>query len=121
MIFSYYSSDAIIWISKDRVELFKIGKDKTGASSYDTVYIKDTNSVAVSSWYGGNGCIAIIDIESKKVMKTISMNTNIYGMAVRGRTIYYCTGNKGLNMLNLSDKSTSDVINSDMSTVDYEA
>jgi DNA-binding beta-propeller fold protein YncE len=42
-------------------------------------------------------------------------------MAVRGRTIYYCTGNKGLKMLNLSDKSTSDVINSDMSTVDYIA
>jgi F0F1-type ATP synthase membrane subunit b/b' len=89
MIFSYYSSDSIICISKNRVELIKIGKDKTGASSYDTVYIKDTNSVAVSSWYGGNGCIAIIDIESKKVTTTISINTNIYGMAVRGRTIYY--------------------------------
>ena len=121
MVFSYYSSDSIICISKDRVELIKIGKDKTGASSYDTVYIKDTNSVAVSSWYEGNGCIAIIDIESKKVTTTISINTNIYGMAVRGRTIYYCTGNKGLKMLNLSDKSTSDVINSDMSTVDYIA
>jgi F0F1-type ATP synthase membrane subunit b/b' len=121
MVFSYYSSDSIICISKNRVELIKIGKDKTGASSYDTVYIKDTNSVAVSSWYGGNGCITIIDIESKKVTTTISINTNIYGMAVRGRTIYYCTGNKGLKMLNLSDKSTSDVINSDMSTVDYIA
>jgi hypothetical protein len=89
MVFSYYSSDSIICISKDRVELIKIGKDKTGASSYDTVYIKDTNSVAVSSWYGGNRCIAIIDIESRKVTTTISINTNNYGMAVRGRGVLY--------------------------------
>jgi hypothetical protein len=36
-------------------------------------------------------------------MTTISMDTNIYGMAVRGRTIYYCTKDKGIKMLNLSD------------------
>ena len=45
-------------------------------------------------------------------MTTISMDTNIYGMAVRGRTIYYCTSGKGLNMLNLSDRSVSDIISS---------
>jgi hypothetical protein len=49
---------------------------------------------------GNNRCITIIDIESKKVMTTIPMDTVIYGMAVRGRAIYYCTGNKGLRMLN---------------------
>jgi hypothetical protein len=47
-------------------------------------------------------------------MTTISMDTNIYGMAVRGRTIYYCTKDKGIKMLNLSDKSVSDIINSNM-------
>ena len=62
-------------------------------------------------------CIAIIDIESQKVMTTITMDTNIYGMAVRGRTIYYCTTDKGLKMLNLSDRSVSDIISSDMSYV----
>jgi DNA-binding beta-propeller fold protein YncE len=51
---------------------------------------------------------------SKEVMTTISLDTYIYGMAVRGRTIYYCTGNKGLQMLNLSDKSVSEIINSEM-------
>jgi len=52
-------------------------------------------------------------------MTTISMNTDIYGMAVRGRTIYYCTTNKALRMLNLSDRSVSDIISSDMSGVRY--
>jgi DNA-binding beta-propeller fold protein YncE len=42
-------------------------------------------------------------------------------MAVRGRTIYYSTEGKGLKMLNISDKSVSDIINSDMSGVYYVA
>jgi hypothetical protein len=36
-------------MNKDGVELSKIGKDKTGSCTYDTVFNKDTNSVAVSS------------------------------------------------------------------------
>ena len=54
-------------------------------------------------------------------MTTISMNTNIYGMAVRGRSIYYCTSGKGLKMLNLSDTSVSDIISSNMFSVHYIA
>ena len=63
----------------------------------------------------------IIDIESKKVMISISMDTAIYGMVVRGKTLYYCSGNKGLKRLNLSDKSVSDIITSNMSGVRYVA
>ena len=54
-------------------------------------------------------------------MTTISMDTNIWGMAIRGRTIYYCAMSKGLKMLNLNDKSVSDIINRDMSCVEYVA
>jgi hypothetical protein len=36
-------------INKKGVELFQIGKDKTGSDTFDTVYIKDSTSVAVSS------------------------------------------------------------------------
>ena len=121
MVFSCYSSDIVRFINKEGIELFQIGKDKTGSGTYDTVYIKDTNSIAVSSGGGGKSCIAIIDIESEKVMTTIPMDTNIYGMAVRGRTIYYCTSGKGLKMLNLSDTSVSDIISSCMSCVYYVA
>ena len=45
----------------------------------------------------------------------------MYAKAVRGRTIYYCAGYKGLKMINLSDKSVSDIINSKMSDFDYVA
>ena len=54
-------------------------------------------------------------------MTTISMDTYILGIAVRGRTIYYCARNKGLRMLNLSYRSVSDIISSDMSGVLFVA
>ena len=121
MVFSYYDNDNVCFINKDGVELFQIGKAKTGCATVDTVYIKDNNSVAVSSGCGDNRCVTIIDIESQDVMTTISMDTDIYGMAVRGSTIYYCAGSNGLKMLNLTDKYVGDIINSDMPYVEYVA
>ena len=121
MVFSCNSSHTVRFINKEGVELFQIGKDKTGSRTYDTVYIKDNNSVAVSSGWGSKRCITILDIESQKGMTTIPMDTCIGGMAVRGRTIYYSTWYKGLKMLNLSDRSVSDIISSDMVGVHYVA
>ena len=121
MVEWYFPVPVLILSALSGVELFQIGKDKTGFETYNTVFIKDNNSVAVSSGGGVNRCIAIIDRESQKVMTTISMDTYIYGMAVRGKTIYYCAGSKGLKMLNLNDKSKSNVINSNMTGVDYVA
>ena len=115
------STNTVSFINTEGVELFQIGRDKTGSYTYDTVHIKDNNSIAVSSAGGYNICIVIIDIESQKVMTTICMDTAIYGIAVRGRTIYYCAGSKGLKMLNLSDESKSNVINSNMKGVYYVA
>jgi hypothetical protein len=65
MVFSCNSSDIVRFINKEGVELFQIGKDKTGSSTYDTVYIKDNSSVAVS-WggWGSKKCITIIDKEN---------------------------------------------------------
>jgi len=49
MVLSCYNSNTVSFINKEGIELFQIGKDKTGSDTYDTVYIKDNNSVAVSS------------------------------------------------------------------------
>jgi DNA-binding beta-propeller fold protein YncE len=118
MVISCSDTNTVSFINKEGVELFQIGKNKTGTCTYDTVYIKDNNSVAVSS---GRGNIAIIDIESRKVMTNISMDTDIYGMVIRCKTIYYCTPNSGLKMLNLTDKSISDITNNNMLGVLYVA
>ena len=122
MVLSCRATNTISFINKEGVELFQIGQDKIGSETYDTVYIKDDNSVAVSSGDKGvNKCITIIDIESQEITTTISMDTHIYGMAVRGRTIYYSTGNTGLQRLNISDTSVSEIINSSMSYIYYIA
>ena len=117
MVLSSWSTNTVTFINKDGEELFQIGKDQTGSDTYDTVYIKDNNSVAVSSGIGDKQCITIIDIERKEVMTTISIDTLSYGMAVRGRTIFYCARGNGLKMLNLSHKSVINIINSDMSYI----
>ena len=49
------------------------------------------------------------------------MDTEVYGMAVRNRAIYYCASDKTLKMLNLSDKSVSDIIISNKSNGFYVA
>jgi hypothetical protein len=53
-------------------------------------------------------------------MTTISMDTYIRDMAIKGRTINHCAWSKGLKMLNLSDKSVGD-IGREMSNVYYVA
>ena len=110
MVLSCYNASIVRFMSKEGVELFHFDEDKTGCRTYDTVYIKDNNSIAVSSGNGKNRCITIIDIESQEVMTTISIDTPIFGMTVTGGTIYYCSNKKGLKMLNLSDKSKSGII-----------
>jgi hypothetical protein len=54
-------------------------------------------------------------------MTTISTDEVTLGMAIRGRTIYYCTANKGVKMLSLMDKSVSDIISSNKYNVTYVA
>ena len=45
MVLSCYTTDTVSFINKEGVELFQIGRDKTGSGTFDTVYIKDTKSV----------------------------------------------------------------------------
>ena len=119
MVLSCYKAGIVRLINADGVELFQIAE--TGSGTYDTVYLKDSNGVAVSSGSRGNICITIIDITSQEVMTTIPMDTCIFGMAIRGRTIYYCTRDNGLKILNLSDQSVSDIITSNTPHVYYVA
>ena len=123
MVMSCFHTNTLRFINKEGEEYFQIGIDTTRACMFDTVYIKYNNSVAVSSGHGRNKCITIIDIESKKIMTTIPMYMGVYGMAVRGRTIYYCSSDTdtGLKMLDLSDKSVSDIIISDKFRAFYVA
>ena len=121
MVLSCWYDGTIRFINKEGVISSQIGEDKTGSRVYDAVYIKDNNSVAVSSGFGRNKCITIIDIVSNEVLTNISMDTHIFGMAIRGGSIYYCAGEKGLKKLNISDQSVRDIINRNVTCVYYVA
>jgi hypothetical protein len=54
MVLSSFKSNTVNVINKEGVELFQIGKEEKELFTYDTVYIKDTNSVAVSTGLGSN-------------------------------------------------------------------
>ena len=102
MVFSCSQANTVSFISKEGVELFQIGKDKTGSNTCDTVYIKENNSVAVSSGDIDNRCITIIDRESQKVMTTISMDTYIYGMVEQYITVQGVKARRcSISMINL--------------------
>ena len=77
MVFSCYGKDIVTFLNKG-VELFQICKDKTGSPTYDTLFIKEDNNVAESCGGAGKRCITIIDIKSKIVMTTISMDTYLW-------------------------------------------
>jgi hypothetical protein len=48
MVVYFYRANTVSFINTEGVELFQISKDKTGSDTYETVYIKDSNTVAVS-------------------------------------------------------------------------
>jgi hypothetical protein len=67
MVLSCSSANIVSFINTEGVGLFQIGRDKTGFYPYDTDYIKENNSFAVSSGgMRGNACIPIIDIVSQE-------------------------------------------------------
>jgi hypothetical protein len=73
MVFSCGSKNILTFLNKEGVELFQMGKGKIGSCTFDTLYIKEDNSVAVSSGLDSNSCIAIIDIESKDHLKHVHL------------------------------------------------
>jgi hypothetical protein len=57
IVLSGWGSNTISFITREGVESFQIGEDKIGLRAYDAVYIKDNNSVAVSSGFRRKRCI----------------------------------------------------------------
>jgi hypothetical protein len=60
MVCSCYKKHIVIFFNKEGVELFQIEQDQIGSNTYDTLYIKEENSLAVSS--GTGECMLSTDI-----------------------------------------------------------
>jgi hypothetical protein len=48
-LLSCYEKHIVRFFNKEGVELFQIGQDQIGSNTCDTLYIKEENSLAVSS------------------------------------------------------------------------
>ncbi|XP_063397764.1 uncharacterized protein LOC134682097 [Mytilus trossulus] len=90
-------------------------------SVYDVVYIGD-NSVAVTSGesrFGGK--INIIEIQNKKVKKTLNVGSDNYGVTFSDGKLIYNAGKNGLMMISLSDESITCITSSKMLSGDNVA
>ncbi|CAG2214013.1 unnamed protein product [Mytilus edulis] len=83
-------------------------------------YISQDNALAVTS---GNSemCIIIVDIEKKQIKKTILLDSNSYGIALKDNQLIYSGHDKGIRMINLYDESIRDIVRNKMPMNCYTA
>ncbi|CAC5397610.1 unnamed protein product [Mytilus coruscus] len=84
--------------------------------TFDVVFIGD-DSIAVTSFISEK--INIIDMKNNKVKKTISIRSINTGIAYKDNNLFCCGYKNGLQMINLSDESTTNVINNIPSSIAY--
>ncbi|CAG2214014.1 unnamed protein product [Mytilus edulis] len=86
---------------------------------FDIVYIREDNTLAVSS---DSPCtITIINLETKQIMKSIALDSNIYGIALKDNKLIYSGNDKGIRMINLNDESICDIVREKMPSDCYTA
>lgn len=86
-------------------------------SVFDVVYIGH-NSVALTSL---GGKFVIIDIQNKKVKKTLNVDSTYNGATFNDGKLIYCAKDKGLKMISLSDAALTSITTRKMSSEGYVA
>ncbi|CAG2255462.1 unnamed protein product [Mytilus edulis] len=86
---------------------------------FDVTYIGD-DSVAVTSGYEKD-CIQInlIILKTRKVKKTLKVNSVNCGLACSDDKLIYCAGKDGIKMISLNDESIVSVIKSSVAKFSY--
>ncbi|XP_071121526.1 uncharacterized protein [Mytilus edulis] len=75
---------------------------------FDIVYLREDNTLAVSSNYPDT--ITIINLETKQMMKSIALDSHIYGIYLKDNRLIYSGRDKGIRMINLNDESKSEIV-----------
>ncbi|CAG2198773.1 unnamed protein product [Mytilus edulis] len=95
---------------------FKIGNF---GPVFDVTYIGD-NSVAVTSGYDKDSLqINLIDLKTKKVRKTLKVNSVNTGVAYSEGKLIYCAVKDGIQMISLNDESIVNVTKNNLSSHSY--
>ncbi|VDI76129.1 Hypothetical predicted protein [Mytilus galloprovincialis] len=116
MIFSCYSQNRIIFLRPDGCMDFDIGNV---CSVFDVTYIGD-NTVAVTSGYDTDYVhIRVIDLQTRKVKKTLNSNSINTGVAYCKDKLIYCAKQDGIQIINLNDESIVNVTKTSVTLYSY--
>ncbi|XP_076115853.1 uncharacterized protein LOC143083476 [Mytilus galloprovincialis] len=118
MAFVYYSECSLVVFNMEGFEDFEV---KTPCNAFDVAYISEDNALAVSSGGSKKKCITIIDLEKKIIKKTISLNSNSDGIALKDNRLIYSGREKGIRIMNLYDRSISTIVHVKMPSDCYIA
>ncbi|XP_052075292.1 uncharacterized protein LOC127712726 isoform X2 [Mytilus californianus] len=83
---------------------------------WDVVYIGETSVAVTSGGTTNSKQISIIDVENRKVKKTLNVNSANHGVTFKDGKLIYCASKKGLKMISLSDESITNITTSKMSS-----
>ncbi|XP_071121594.1 uncharacterized protein [Mytilus edulis] len=116
LVFTYYSVKQLKVYSNKGSKDFEI---KMSCKPFDIVYIREDNTLAVSS--NNPSTITIINLETKQMMKSIALGSEIYGIDLKDNQLIYSGKDKGIRMINLNDESISDLVREAMASGCYTA
>ncbi|CAG2231469.1 unnamed protein product [Mytilus edulis] len=107
---TYNSYKTVILFSNSGLKDFEV---KMPCKVFYIAYISQDNALAVTS---GNSemCIIIVDIEKKQIKKTILLDSNSYGIALKDNRLIYSGNDKGIRMINLYNESIRDIVRNKM-------
>ncbi|CAC5388364.1 unnamed protein product [Mytilus coruscus] len=119
MAFSFYFDIAVRVFNLNGTKDFKL---VTPTFPFDIAYISHDNTLAVTSGDSETKCITIIDIQSKKIKKTIPVDSNYFGIGVTSDGKFICSAaGKGIHLINPNNKSTIDIVREEIPGLCYVA
>ncbi|CAG2231474.1 unnamed protein product [Mytilus edulis] len=116
LVFTYYSARQLKVFSNKGSKDFEV---EMPSNPFDILYIREDNTLTVST---DTPCtITIINLETKQIMKSIALDSNIYGIALKDNKLIYSGNDKGIRMINLNDESICDIVREKMPSDCYTA
>ena len=92
---------------------------KTGFQTFHVAKTKEDNVIVVTS--GDQNVIKMIDIKERKVIQTFKLEQYNYAITVINNNLLYCVPGKGIQQLDLTDTTVTDIVACDLSFYSYIA
>ncbi|CAC5416833.1 unnamed protein product [Mytilus coruscus] len=118
LAFAYYSDCKVIVFNINGLKDFEVNMP---SYAHDVVYIGRDNTLAVTSGNADKKLITIIDVDRKQIRKTVLLDSNCFGIALKDNRLIYSAADKGIRMINLHDESTCVIVGDKMQQFSYIA